>query len=60
MGSEEDIPKHLMMFSKAPTSVIGHEDEIDPHLHITRELDYEGELAVVIGKKENKSQKKKQ
>ncbi|UHA60314.1 fumarylacetoacetate hydrolase family protein [Metabacillus litoralis] len=51
MGSEEDIPKHLMMFSKAPTSVIGHEDEIDPHLHITSELDYEGELAVVIGKK---------
>jgi 2-keto-4-pentenoate hydratase/2-oxohepta-3-ene-1,7-dioic acid hydratase in catechol pathway len=51
MGSEADVPKHVMIFSKAPTSVIGHENEIDPHVHITKELDYEGELAVVIGKK---------
>lgn len=51
MGSEEDIPKHVMLFSKAPTSVIGHEQGIDPHSHITNELDYEGELAVIIGKK---------
>lgn len=51
MGSEEDIPKHVMLFSKTPTSVIGHEQGIDPHTHITQELDYEGELAVVIGKK---------
>jgi len=51
MGSEEDIPKHVMLFSKATTTVIGHEDEIDPHLHITNELDYEGELAIVIGQK---------
>lgn len=51
MGSEEDIPKHVMLFSKAPTTVIGHEDKIDPHLHITNELDYEGELAIVIGQK---------
>ncbi|KKI93568.1 hypothetical protein WQ54_02865 [Bacillus sp. SA1-12] len=51
MGSEEDVPKHVMLFSKAPTTVIGHEDEIDPHLHLTKELDYEGELAVIIGKK---------
>lgn len=51
MGSEEDIPKHVMLFSKVPTTVIGHEDEIDPHLHITNELDYEGELAIVIGQK---------
>ncbi|WP_299091811.1 fumarylacetoacetate hydrolase family protein [uncultured Metabacillus sp.] len=51
MGSEADVPKHVMLFSKVPTSVIGHEDEIDPHLHLTKELDYEGELAVIIGKK---------
>lgn len=51
MGSESDIPKHVMLFSKAPTTVIGHGEEIDPHLHITKELDYEGELAVVIGRK---------
>lgn len=51
MGSEADVPKHVMLFSKAPTAVIGHEDEVDPHIHLTQELDYEGELAVVIGKK---------
>jgi 2-keto-4-pentenoate hydratase/2-oxohepta-3-ene-1,7-dioic acid hydratase in catechol pathway len=51
LGSESDIPEHVMLFSKAPTTVIGHEETIDPHLHLTRELDYEGELAVIIGKK---------
>jgi 2-keto-4-pentenoate hydratase/2-oxohepta-3-ene-1,7-dioic acid hydratase in catechol pathway len=51
MGSESDVSEHVMLFSKAPTAVIGHEDEIDPHLHLTKELDYEGELAVVIGKR---------
>ncbi|MBD1380613.1 fumarylacetoacetate hydrolase family protein [Metabacillus arenae] len=51
LGTEADIPEHVMLFSKTPTSVIGHEEKIDPHLHLTTELDYEGELAVVIGKK---------
>ncbi|MCD7034906.1 fumarylacetoacetate hydrolase family protein [Metabacillus sp. GX 13764] len=51
MGSEADIPEYVMLFSKAPTSVIGPGEKIDPHLHITNELDYEGELAVIIGKK---------
>ncbi|MGD7009108.1 fumarylacetoacetate hydrolase family protein [Metabacillus sp. 84] len=51
MGSEADIPKFVMLFSKAPTSVIAHGDLIDPHPHLTQELDYEGELAVIIGKK---------
>ncbi|WP_062231283.1 fumarylacetoacetate hydrolase family protein [Fictibacillus sp. FJAT-27399] len=50
MGSEADIPEHVMMFSKAPTSVIGHGAGIPRHKGITDELDYEGELAVVIGK----------
>lgn len=59
MGSESDIPSDLILFSKPSTSVIAHEGEIDPHLYLTDELDYEGELAVVIGKKENKFAKKK-
>ncbi|KKB73410.1 MULTISPECIES: fumarylacetoacetate hydrolase family protein [Bacillus] len=50
MGSESDIPKHIMVFTKAPTSVIGHLEEIDAHKGVTETLDYEGELAVVIGK----------
>lgn len=51
MGGKEDVDEHMMMFSKAPTTVIGHGEEIDPHLHLTKELDYEGELAIVIGKR---------
>ena len=51
MGSEADIPEHVMVFTKAPTSMIGHGAEIDAHQSITNELDYEGELAVVIGKR---------
>lgn len=50
MGSAADIPNHLMLFSKAPTSVTGHEGDVLAHQQVTTELDYEGELAVVIGK----------
>ncbi|KYC97211.1 hypothetical protein B5V88_05100 [Heyndrickxia sporothermodurans] len=49
MGSEADIPEHVMVFTKAPTAVTGHLSPIDAHSEITNELDYEGELAVVIG-----------
>lgn len=51
MGSAADIPEHVMLFSKAPTSVIGTEETILHHDHVTNQLDYEGELAIVIGKK---------
>ncbi|WP_040340621.1 fumarylacetoacetate hydrolase family protein [Fictibacillus macauensis] len=50
LGSEADIPEHVMLFSKAPTAVIGHKARIPRHASITDELDYEGELAIVIGK----------
>ena len=50
MGSAADIPAHLMLFSKAPTSVTGHEGDVLSHQQVTTELDYEGELAVIIGK----------
>jgi 2-keto-4-pentenoate hydratase/2-oxohepta-3-ene-1,7-dioic acid hydratase in catechol pathway len=51
LGSKDDIPTHLMLFSKVPTTVIGHEEIVLHHQHVTKELDYEGELAVIIGKK---------
>lgn len=50
MGSEADIPEHVMLFSKAPTSVIGYGTPVPNHEEVTNQLDYEGELAVVIGK----------
>ncbi|CAM3774365.1 fumarylacetoacetate hydrolase family protein [Mesobacillus thioparans] len=51
MGSKEDIPEHVMVFTKAPTTVTAHEQKILTHSELTEQLDYEGELAVVIGKK---------
>ncbi|MFG6496894.1 fumarylacetoacetate hydrolase family protein [Fictibacillus sp. UD] len=50
MGSEADIPEDIMVFSKVPTSVIGHDEVIPSHSSITAQLDYEGELAIIIGK----------
>jgi 2-keto-4-pentenoate hydratase/2-oxohepta-3-ene-1,7-dioic acid hydratase in catechol pathway len=51
MGSVEDIPEHVMVFTKAPTTVVGHNAKVLAHSAITDQLDYEGELAVVIGKR---------
>lgn len=50
LGSEEDIPKAPIFFSKTPTTVIGPNEKIPRHKNVTDALDYEGELAVVIGK----------
>ncbi len=50
MGSKDDIPEHVMVFTKAPTTVIGTEEMILSHRDITEQLDYEGELAIVIGR----------
>lgn len=50
MGGVESIPEHPIFFSKTPTSVIGHLDEIDSHSGVVKELDYEVELAVIIGR----------
>ena len=51
------LPEYPVVFSKPPTTVIGPEMEIDSHRDVTGELDYEGELAVVIGR-QGKSIKK--
>lgn len=45
-----NIPKKPVIFTKAPSSVIGQEDAIDLHENATSMVDYEGELAVIIGK----------
>lgn len=43
-------PKDPMLFLKPSTTVIGHEDNIVYPKHMSERVDYEGELAVVIGK----------
>jgi 2-keto-4-pentenoate hydratase/2-oxohepta-3-ene-1,7-dioic acid hydratase in catechol pathway len=46
----EALPERPILFSKATTAVTGPGAAIDPHRGVTQELDYEGELAVVIGR----------
>jgi 2-keto-4-pentenoate hydratase/2-oxohepta-3-ene-1,7-dioic acid hydratase in catechol pathway len=45
----QEVPDVPIVFTKAPTSVTGPYDPIDSSLDPTGTLDYEGELAVVIG-----------
>ncbi|HWP92224.1 MAG TPA: fumarylacetoacetate hydrolase family protein [Thermodesulfobacteriota bacterium] len=48
---KKDPPEEPMLFMKPSTSVIGHEDKIIYPKHMSSRVDYEGELAVVIGRK---------
>lgn len=45
----EEIPGKPVVFTKATTAVTGPYDDVDPHRGVTSELDYEGELGVIIG-----------
>lgn len=49
-GSGSEVPEAPIFFTKAPTSVVGPDDVVDPHLGLTSELDYEAEIAVIIGR----------
>lgn len=45
----KDVDDFPALFSKLPTTVVGPDDEIDLHAAITDSVDYEAELAVIIG-----------
>lgn len=59
LGSEKDIPTAPMVFTKTPTTVIGPDENILFPESVTDSLDYEGELAVVIGQTGKQIQKEK-
>lgn len=46
----KDIDDHPALFSKLPSSVIAPNAAIELHPSITQKVDYEAELAVIIGK----------
>ncbi len=48
--AKEVVPEAPVVFSKPPTSVIGPHDPIPSYLDSSNSTDYEGEIAVVIGK----------
>jgi 2-keto-4-pentenoate hydratase/2-oxohepta-3-ene-1,7-dioic acid hydratase in catechol pathway len=49
-ATDSPVPEFPIIFTKAPTSVAGPYDDINASLDPTNTTDYEGELAVVIGK----------
>ncbi|MDZ5461472.1 fumarylacetoacetate hydrolase family protein [Azohydromonas lata] len=51
LDTSKDLPKQPVIFSKPPTTVIGPGDAIEHNAKITQQLDWEIELAVIIGTK---------
>lgn len=49
LDTSRELPKEPVIFSKPPTSVIGPDDAIEHNAEITQQLDWEVELAVIIG-----------
>jgi 2-keto-4-pentenoate hydratase/2-oxohepta-3-ene-1,7-dioic acid hydratase in catechol pathway len=44
------VPKHPIIFSKVPDCVIAHRDPVSIDRKVSQAIDYEAELAVIIGK----------
>lgn len=49
LDTSPDLPKQPVIFSKPPTSVVGPGDPIEHNAEITQQLDWEVELAAIIG-----------
>lgn len=49
LDTNPDLPKQPVLFSKPPTAVIGQGDAIRHNASMTQQLDWEVELAVIIG-----------
>ncbi|MGE3246861.1 MAG: fumarylacetoacetate hydrolase family protein [Beijerinckiaceae bacterium] len=50
MNRPVDYPKVSEFFTKPYTTIVAHEDPVERHAKYTDKLDYEVELAVIIGK----------
>lgn len=49
LDTSKDLPEQPVIFSKPPTTIIGPNDAIEHNAKITQQLDWEVELAVIIG-----------
>ncbi len=49
LDTADELPKQPVVFSKPPTAVVGWDDPIRHNAQVTQQLDWETELAVVIG-----------
>jgi len=51
LDTSSDLPKQPVVFSKPPTAVIGTGDAIQHNAAMTQQLDWEVELAVIVGRR---------
>ncbi|MEH6721109.1 MAG: fumarylacetoacetate hydrolase family protein [Aurantimonas endophytica] len=49
-SAKEEVPSQPVIFAKAGSCLVGQGDAVDASLDPTATVDYEGELAIVIGK----------
>lgn len=49
LDTSKDLPKQPVIFSKPPTTVVGPGDAIEHNAQVTQQLDWEVELAVIMG-----------
>jgi len=49
-GNKVEAPSHPIFFTKTVGSVVGPGHPVDPHPAVTSALDYEAEIAVIIGR----------
>lgn len=49
LDTSKELPKEPVIFSKPPTTIIGPGDAVEHNAKITQQLDWEVELAVIIG-----------
>lgn len=50
LGGKHDAPSDPIIFAKSSSCVVGPGDDVELHAPISDEVDYEAELAVVIGR----------
>ncbi|MEU5692090.1 fumarylacetoacetate hydrolase family protein [Actinosynnema sp. NPDC020468] len=50
LDTAQELPQRPVLFAKPATAVIGPEEAIEHNGHLTQQLDWECELAVVIGR----------
>ncbi len=49
LDTSAELPKEPVIFSKPPTTIIGPDDAIEHNKNITQQMDWEVELAVIMG-----------
>ena len=51
LDTAKELPKQPVIFAKPPTTVVGPGDPIEHNARITKQLDWEVELAAIIGRR---------